>query len=152
MPAPDWLLEEVERLVREHGHVSRETNGQESANEVANPGQTGQYDAFGHQTDGRETKMYRIWLWRCSGQTGTGSARSSPPSVSVAQKAQHEKYEVYERIRCRRRSSLHQAGVTLKAEMLDAEGRGWAKAGGSKWQYAMAQWDAKVAKKRVKAR
>ena len=137
LPAPDWLLEEVERLVREHGHVSRETNGQDRPT-VANPGQTGQYDAFGHQTDGREDKMYRM-VWRCV----IDWHRECPikPSFSeVAQKAQHE-YEVYERIT--RPQQPHPADMTL-TQMLDAEGRGWA-IWWKKWQYAMAQWDAKVA-------
>ena len=54
---------EVERLVREHGHVF---HGKQMAR-IGQPWpalakKTGQYDAFGHQTDGRETFM-RDLVW-----------------------------------------------------------------------------------------
>ena len=138
LPAPDWLLEEVERLVREHGHVSRETNGQDRPT-VASPGQTGQYDAFGHQTDGREEYM-RDLVWGAV----VDWRRECPikPSEAESRHKASEKYETYERYLKPRL----QDPTKTKAQLLDMENpqRGpdafW-----RKWERAMRQWDTKVA-------
>jgi hypothetical protein len=138
-PAPDWLLEEVERLIREHGGGQTASNGTEKIN-MANPGQTGQYDAFGHQTDGRETFM-RDLVWGAV----VDWRRECPirPSEAESTAKAGEKYQIYEA-----QVSARGTGAT-KTAALDTEGRGpvefWAK-----WQHAMKLWDTKVAEEAQK--
>ena len=130
LPAPDWLLEEVEKLIRAHGHVSHETSG----NGRANPGQAGQYDAFGHQTDGRETKM-RDLVWAAV----VDWHRECPikPSDAESWARAGEKYLVYEaQVSVR---GVHQIG-TNKTDALEAEGRGPSEFR-RKWGYAIGLWD-----------
>ena len=71
LEAPGWLLEEIERLVREHGggaaHAPRTT-----ATAPIRPGQ-GTFDGFGQQTDGRDHYM-RDLLWAAF----TGFRNQSP--------------------------------------------------------------------------
>ena len=55
--APGWLLEAVQELVAKHGGVGG-SNGK-----THQQGPQPQHDAFGHQTDGRETSM-RDMIWR----------------------------------------------------------------------------------------
>jgi hypothetical protein len=131
--APDWLLVEVERLIREHGGGSHAgTNGAQHTESAA------QYDAFGHQTDGRETLMRDlVWAavidWR----------RECPikPSDGESYVKAVQKYRVYEAQVSARGN--YTADIT-KSDALEMEGRGqtefW-----SKWRYAMALWDGKVA-------
>jgi hypothetical protein len=139
LAAPDWLLEEVERLVREHGHVSRETYGENPPQNGAGLRHTaGQFDAFGHQTDGRETFM-RDLIW--GAVVDWFRERPAKPSDAESRHKAGEKYLVYE-------AQVSPQGVhpigTKKTDALEAEGRGttefWVK-----WTYAMGQWDTKVA-------
>ena len=142
--APDWLLAEVERLVVEHGGGHATSNGQnpsngtEKINMASGNGQLGQFDAFGHKIDGRETDMYRM-VWRCVVQWHR-QCPIKPGDAESGRKAREE-YDVYERNT--RPQEPHPAGMTL-TEMLNAEKRGLA-AWWGKWQYAMKQWDDDVA-------
>jgi len=149
--APSWLLEEVERLVREHGgghgqnpssngegfiHTPRQNgNGQTAAS--FGQANAGQFDAFGHRIDGRETTM-RDMVWRVV-LDWSEACPIKPSDAESAYKARQE-YEVYERDTGPKKS--HPADMTL-TQMLDAEGRGW-DAWWGKWQRAMAQWDTTV--------
>jgi len=127
--APDWLIEAVDNLVREHG------GGSTSSSKPNGAGPQGTYDAFGNQTDGREEKMLRM-VWRCIVKWH----RENPIRPSDAESA----------ARCAREYEAYERGVTPRAtgaskgEALDQEGRGPAE-WGRKWRYAMKQWDGKVA-------
>ena len=138
LPAPDWLLEEVEKLVREHGHVSHETKG----NGQPSPGQAGQFDGFGHQTDGREQKMTELvwgavvdWYRECPIKPGDAEQLAK----------EGEKYLVYE---AQVSPRVYEPALT-KGQMLDREGRG-AALFHVKWSYAMRLWDTKVAEEAKK--
>jgi hypothetical protein len=131
--APDWLLAEVEKLIRDHGGgVAQPTKNGELHN-----AQTGQYDAFGHQTDGRETKM-RDLIWGAV----VDWHRECPiiPSHGESEIKAFEKYRIYEDLVSPR---VYEAGLT-KTEMLDLENRGLNEFR-KKWQHAMELWDTKVA-------
>jgi hypothetical protein len=141
--APDWLLEAVERLIREHGGGSQASEAGQSRPSAANPGQAGQYDAFGHQTDGRESFMRDLvwgsivdWYRECPIKPSDGE------SVAKAR----EKYQVYEAQV--NPQGAYQAG-TSKTAALENEGRGPTEFG-SKWHHAMKQWDTKVAEEAKK--
>jgi len=129
--APDWLLEAVEELVHQHGGTSASNGKTYQA-----PPQ-GDYDAFGHQTDGREDKMFRLiwaavldWSLECPIKPSAGE--------SAAKCA--EKYALYEGLV--NPQGAHPAGMT-KTEQLDAEGRGPGLFH-VKWQQAMKHWDGRV--------
>jgi hypothetical protein len=89
--APDWLLEAVEKLVAEHGGgtgTSRRGNGQS---------QQGAYDAFGHQTDGREGRMSTlIWAAICDWyRERYVMGRDEIPTEAESLTREQEKYAVY---------------------------------------------------------
>jgi len=144
--APDWLLEEVEKLIREHG------GGQANSTQMgANGTQTGahdayashmrtdgaQFDDFGHQTDGRETKMRDLvwgavvdWHRECPIKP---SERESRDKASV-------KYDIY----ADQVSPRIIDPSRTKTELLEEEDRGPAEFW-RKWSRAMELWDTKVA-------
>jgi AAA domain/Bifunctional DNA primase/polymerase, N-terminal len=141
--APDWLLEEVEKLIREHGGgSSANVNEKQRAENGEPPFVAGQYDAFGHQTDGRETFM-RDLVWGAV----VDWRRQCPikPTDSESAAKAREKYQVYEREVTPRLADPDKA----KSELLDMEGRGltefW-----RKWSRAMELWDTKVAEEAKK--
>jgi hypothetical protein len=63
--APEWLLDEIERLRDEPGSRSgyAAPKGPQVGPQVPGGPQDASYDAFGHQTDGRELRMRDI-IWR----------------------------------------------------------------------------------------
>jgi hypothetical protein len=141
--APDWLLEEVERLIREHGGgAPANVNEKQRAENGGLPFVASQYDAFGHQTDGRETKM-RDLVWAAV----VDWYRECPikPSEVESLHRCRGKYEVYEGLVSPRTINAN----LPKGALLEAEGRGstefW-----SKWQHAMGLWDTKVAEEAKK--
>jgi len=151
--APDWLLAEVEKLIREHGGGAGAgqawgINGNEkqqpkNSEQLFATGQhDAQYDAFGHQTDGRETKMRDLvwgavvdWYRECpiKPTEGESTARAG------------EKYLIYEALVSPRVNNV----TMTKTQLLDQEGRGPA-AFWFKWLHAMALWDTKVAEEAKK--
>lgn len=140
--APDWLLTEVERLIREHGGGTVGNGQADRTNQGANTATAANtaaasFDAFGHQTDGRETKMRDIvwaavidWYRECP---------IKPSERESATKAS-EKYLIYED----QVSPRTVDPAFSKTALLELEGRGFS-AFGDKWHRAMEQWDTKVA-------
>jgi hypothetical protein len=130
LEAPSWLLEEVQKLVLAHG-------GQAGHAQAPKPAGSAQYDAWGRQTDDRETYMTQfVWGvmldWR--------RERETCPSEAEAQAKAIEKYPLYEaKVRPQQR---HPNDMTL-TEQLEGEGRGpslfW-----QKMQHALRHWDDKV--------
>jgi len=132
MMAPDWLLREIEALVALHGGdttVHRTTSGA--------GGNGAAYDGFGHQTDLREQKMTELVWGAVLDLYRTSPIKPDPVAEAVIVA---EKYQVYED-----QVAPRQYDPALsKAEMLDREGRGRGLFH-VKWQYAMRQWNTKVA-------
>ena len=128
--APQWLLDEVDKLVREHG--GKVVGGGEKT-----PSPAADYNDFNLLIDGREDHMTRLvwgavldWYRECP---------IKPDDTEQRAKAA-EKYLVYE---ADVSSRLVDAGRS-KTDLLEQESRGaslfWVK-----WQVAMDQWDTNVA-------
>jgi hypothetical protein len=131
--APEWLLAAVEALVAQHGG----DQGGGRRERTASSG--GDYDAFGHQRDGREWKMTRLicgavvdWYRECSIKPGDADHR-----VKAL-----EKYKIYEGLVVSRLTDPSKS----KAELLEQEGRGWTLFW-QKWQALVRKWEGKVAEK-----
>ena len=128
--APQWLLDEVDKLVREHG-------GKTSGGGEKTPSPTADYNDFNLLIDGREEHMTRLvwgavldWYRECPIKPGDTEQRAKAA----------EKYLVYE---ADVSSRLIDASRS-KTDLLEQESRGtslfWAK-----WQVAMGQWGTNVA-------
>jgi RecA-family ATPase len=131
--APDWLLAEVEKLIREHGGGTQPSaNGAQTGATGTQTSATGQYDAFGHQTDGREDKMYKqIW----AALVGLRIDSPIPPSMRDEERiwAEYERgTEVQE----------PQPGET-KLQGLEREKRGTTEFH-KKWLYTLKKWDTEI--------
>jgi hypothetical protein len=131
--APDWLLAAVEALVAQHG--GDQGNGRRERTTSSG----GDYDAFGHQRDGREWKMTRLicgavvdWYRECPIKPGEAEQRTKAA----------ERYEIYESLVVSRLTNPSKT----KAELLEEEGRGWTLFW-QKWQALMRKWEGKVAEK-----
>jgi hypothetical protein len=148
MMAPDWLLDEVTKLVVEHGGGGggEGINGRGGRQRTASPGSApkggSDYDAFGNKCDGREAYM-RDLVWGAI----VDWYRECPikPGIEDQQKKAEEKYLVYESGVVPRTID---ASLT-KTQLLDKEGRG-PEAFWDKWQYAMRRWNTKVAEEAAK--
>jgi hypothetical protein len=131
--APEWLLEAVDALVAQHG-------GDKGGARRERTNSSGdEYDAFGHQRDGREWTMTRLvcgavvdWYRECPIKPGEAEQRAKAL----------EKYEIYRSLVV---SRLTDPSKT-KAELLEQEGRGWTLFW-QKWQALMRKWEGKVAEK-----
>ncbi|QHO76251.1 hypothetical protein ACH79_30255 [Bradyrhizobium sp. CCBAU 051011] len=135
--APEWLLTAIDELVAQHGG---DKGGGTRREQTASSG--GDYDAFGHQRDGREWKMTRLiyaavvdWYRDCPIKPGEAEQRTKAL----------EKYLIYESLVV---SRLTDPGKT-KAELLEQEGRGWTLFW-QKWQALMRRWEGRVAEKACK--
>jgi AAA domain/Bifunctional DNA primase/polymerase, N-terminal len=131
--APEWLLAAVKALVAQHG------GDQGGGRRERTTSFGGDYDAFGHQRDGREWKMTRLicgavvdWYRECPIKPGEADQK-----VKAA-----EKYQIYENLVV---SRLTDPSKT-KTELLEKEGRGWTLFW-QKWQSFMKRWEGKVAEK-----
>jgi RecA-family ATPase len=132
--APDWLLEEVERLIREHGGG---TPGNVNENRPTKNGEqvfvASQFDAFGHQTDGREDKMYKqIWA------ALVGLRIDSP--IQPGLREEEAIWAEYER---GTEVQTPQPGET-KLQGLEREKRGTTEFH-KKWLYTLKKWDTEIA-------
>jgi hypothetical protein len=134
--APEWLLAAVDALVVQHGG----DQGGRRAERTASAG--GEYDAFGHQRDGREWKMTRLiyaavvdWYRECPIKPGESEQRAKAL----------EKYLIYESVVVSRLTYPNKT----KAELLEQEGRGWTLFW-QKWQALMRRWEGRVAEKACK--
>jgi hypothetical protein len=132
--APEWLLTAIDELVAQHGG---DKGGGTRREQTASSG--GDYDAFGHQRDGREWKMARLiygavvdWYRDCPIKPGEAEQRAKAL----------EKYLIYESLVA---SRLTDPSKT-KAELLEQEGRGWTLFW-QKWQTLMRKWEDRVAEK-----
>ena len=138
--APDWLLEAVEALVRQHGGVT----GGNGATPHEAP--QGVYDPLsGRQIDGRETYMRDVvwgavvdWYRDLYATSADGHPRMPSDKDSRLRAAQ--KYLIYEDHVSPQRE--HPPGLS-KIDMLELEGRGPV-AFHVKWTAATRQWDGKV--------
>ncbi len=135
--APQWLLDEVAKLVATHGG---DTTNPHSKSRTASPG--GDFDGFGHQHDGREWKMRDLiwgavvdWYRECPIKPGEAAQRAKAT----------EKYLIYESLVISRLSDP----AKTKTQLLEQEGRGptefW-----TKWQAAMKHWEGKVCEEAAK--
>jgi len=147
--APDWLLEEVEKLIREHGggspaNVNEKQSTKNSELLFVAAGQTGNvsplsanipgtYDAFGHLIDGREDKMYKqIWA------ALVGLRIDSP--ISPGMREEEAIWGEYER---NTDVQVPQDGET-KLQGLEREKRGPTEFH-KKWLTTLKKWDTEIA-------
>lgn len=128
--APAWLISAVEELVEEHG-------GDVSRAHVERQPAAGEFDAFGHRTDGREDYMMRLvwgavvdWWRECP----------IPPTQDQSEARMREAYATYER----NVQSRGQHHGLIKAAALEREGRG-ASEFAKKWRIAIGKWASEVA-------
>lgn len=128
--APAWLIAAVEELVEEHG-------GDVSRAHVERQPAAGEFDAFGHRTDGREDYMMRLvwgtvvdWWRECP----------IPPTQDQSEARMREAYAAYER-NVQARGQHH--GLN-KSAALEREGRG-ASEFAKKWRVAVGKWADEVA-------
>ena len=130
LDSPQWLLDEITKLVGAHG-------GGSSGQRDRVPPSGGEFDDFGNRKDGREEAM-RDMVWRCVVKL----RRASPikPVGSENGRLIQQEYEIYERTV----SVQNPRAGESKRDGLERENRGIS-AFSAKWQYAMAQWDAEVA-------
>ena len=131
--APEWLLAAIDALVAQHGG----DKGGARETQIAASGVD--YDAFGHQRDGREWKMTRLI---CGAVVDWYRDCPIKPAEAEQRAKALEKYEVYEGLVV---SRLHDPTKT-KAELLEQEGRGWTLFW-RKWKVLMRQWEGRVAEK-----
>lgn len=125
--APQWLMDAVDKLVKEHGGSS-ERASITATERTASPATD--YNAFGLREDGREEEMRDV-VWRAVLEWYRECPL--PPPQSEWKARAEAAYEVYER---RVKSRL--AGSD-KTEMLDREDRG-PSAFWRKWQREMSRW------------
>lgn len=127
--APDWLIEAIDALRLEHGGAP--TGHRERAEA------TGQKNDFGLDTDDRELKI-RDAVW---GKV-LDLYRDCPikPSQSEQDAALRELWTWY---LSTTKSRLPAREGMDKADLLEAEGRGWSEMS-RKWRYAMNKWDKEV--------
>ncbi|KRR12207.1 hypothetical protein CQ12_31665 [Bradyrhizobium jicamae] len=132
--APEWLLVAVDALVAQHGG---DKGGGTRREQTVPSG--GDYDAFGHQRDGREWKMTRLiyaavidWYRECPIRPGEAEERAKAL----------EKYLIYESLVVSRLTDPRKT----KAELLEEEGRGWTLFW-QKWQALMRKWEGRVAER-----
>ena len=129
--APEWLLEEIEKLVEAHGGVS-----QSGRTRTLSPG--GDVNAFGGHEDGREEYMTKL-VWAAV----IGFRRDSP--IPPGANERDAVWADYER---NTRSRIPDDGRT-NAERLEEEGRG-PSLFANKWRRAVKKWDGKVAEEAAK--
>jgi hypothetical protein len=123
--APEWLLEEIEKLVEAHG-------GSTAGHKTHTPSPGGNFDAFGNFVDDRETYM-RDLVWAAV----IGLRRDCP--IPPGNNERDAVWLDYER---NTRSRLPDDGRT-NAERLDEEGRGQSLFA-NKWRRALKKWDGAV--------
>jgi len=130
-PAPEWMLEAIEKLVEDHG-------GRPSGVHAANPSGAS-YDDFGHHKDDRETYM-RDMVW--AAVIGLRRDCPAPPTAADRDKV----WADYERnTRTRMPAEKDPVGRDVSnAELLEREGRGYSLFC-NKWRRAMKKWGGKVA-------
>ena len=137
--AAGWLIAEIDQLVQKYGAGGSRDNiyGENVTNTVVTP--TPQYSKteFGQIIDGREDYMTKIVFAKV-----LSLYRESPilPSAARLQDAMREAFGSYER---NVKSRIPEAG-TPNHILLEREGRGHSLFA-QKWQYAIKQWDSKVA-------
>lgn len=127
--APQWLLDAIDELAKEHGSTGR-TGGR---NGSAHPRGTPHYDPWGNLDDLREDIMFRaVWHAVLEWQR---ECPIKPPQQEWEARSLRD-YEVYEG-----KVTVQDKDSKLpKREQLDVEGRG-PRAWGDKWRRVMAQWD-----------
>lgn len=127
--APDWLLEAIESLRIEHGGSSPVQRERAEA--------TGTKTALGLDADDREMKMHRAVWGRV-----VDLYRESPikPVQSEQENSLRELWAWYLSTTATR---LAPRDGMDKADLLEAEGRGWSEMS-RKWRYAMNKWDKEV--------
>jgi hypothetical protein len=142
--APDWLLEEVERLIREHGGgggvVQPTGNGEPHNAANTATASSASFDAFGHQTDGRESFMRDLIYaaiidWRRERYV-MGLDDMPTEAESLAREA--EKYLIYRK------------EIGLKAEESELPANRGAEAFHKKWVGDMQKWHGKIAEEAKK--
>lgn len=127
--APEWLLEEVQDLIIKHG------GGQSGPREKTES--SDERNAFGLRTNGREEAMQRMVWGRV-----VDLYREAPikPSQAAQEAELKDLWEMYLRENA---SRLPAREGMDKADLLEAEGRGWSNMA-RKWRYAMNKWDKEV--------
>ena len=127
MDMPQDMLEAIQKLVGDHP---------QSAGVERTPSPDGAYDAFGHLIDGRE-KALASWVWKAVLELHRRSV--GVPDEKMAEAAFKETLELWER------NTRTRVPSVPNAEGLEREGRGRTEML-RKWQYAMKQWNDRVAK------
>jgi len=126
--APDWLLDAIDALVKQHGGTSQRPHADRADNPEA------QYDGFGHRDDGRESYM-RDLVW--AAMVGLWIENPiGPPSPSAM--------EVVWQDYARNTIAKEPVAGETNEQGLEREGRGRSLFE-QKWAYAAAQWDVEVA-------
>lgn len=130
MEAPDWLLEAIDNLIQTHG-------GGGSAGPRERTESTGEKNAFGMDTDGREEKMQR-WVWA----RVLDLYRECP--IKPSQSEQEAILgDLWSRYLADTKSRLEPRQGLSNADLLELEGRGWSDLS-RKWRYAMNKWEKEV--------
>jgi len=129
--APDWLLDAIDALVKQHGGGTRSPGMGEGGSRPSD-GPEAQYDGFGQQTDGREETMRDV-VWHAVLELYRQSPIQPPEAEWPALAGQA--WEAYER---RVDTKAYYAN---KRDGLEQEGRGptlfW-----QKFQSTMRRWGA----------
>lgn len=123
--APEWLLDAIDSLVKQHGGGTTGPRAQSTGD-----GPEAQYDGFGQQTDGREQVMRDV-VWHAMLELYRASPIQPPEAEWV--KLAEGPYEGYER-----RVTTRIEGVSLR-DGLEQEGRGWTEFL-VKWRATMRKW------------
>src|SRR5215204_583694 len=141
LEAPQWLLDEIDQLVIEHGgdreKIHPKTGDVSSLVGPIAPGSD--YTPFGRHQDGRESYM-RDAVWAAV-INWHRECPIMPPAFQWEARARQE-FEVYERNVVSRLSGDKSAG-------LEREGRGF-KEFWSKWRTAMRRWEGKIREEAAK--
>ena len=127
--APDWLLDAIDALVKQHGGGARSPGMGEGGSRPSD-GPEAQYDGFGQQTDGREETMRDV-VWHAVLELYRASPVQPPEAEWV--KLAEGPYEGYER-----RVTTRIEGISLR-DGLEQEGRGWTEFL-VKWRATMRKW------------
>ena len=135
--APEWLLEEIEKLVEAHG-------GAPEGHRERTPGSGSDHDAFGHQVDGREEYMRNL-VWAHVVDWHRDCPIGPPPQAEQAARMA-DLWDTYER---NTRSRLPAETNVSNAELLEREGRGYSLFC-NKWRRAMKKWGGKVGEEAAK--
>ena len=127
--APDWLLDAIDALVKQHGGGARSPGMGEGGSRPSD-GPEAQYDGFGQQTDGREETMRDV-VWHAVLELYRQSPIQPPEAEWPALAGQA--WEAYER------RADTKAYYANKRDGLEQEGRGptlfW-----QKFQSTMRRW------------